>query len=117
MPRAKSKDQKVDTGAIDMTQVMTGANPKVMEAWVELLNDSARFVTDRLQKDQETQQALLNCKTPADIMQVQSEFFKDAVEQYTAQTTRMCEKISEAAGTTLKETTAGLARSYDDVPL
>lgn len=117
MPSSKTKNQKTDTNPMKMTQALMGANPKVMETWLELMNNSARFVADRLEKDRETQMALLNCKTPAELMQVQSAFFKDAVEQYTAQTTQMFEKFSEAAGSTIRETTARRARGYDDVPL
>lgn len=117
MPRAKPKDQQADPSITEKTQAMLGANPRVMEAWLELMNDSARFVADRLQKDQETQKALLNCKTPTELMQVQSEFFNDAVNQYTAQTTRMFEKVSEATRVTLTETAKVSSRGYDDVPL
>jgi phasin family protein len=117
MPSSKPKEQKTDTSFTELTQAMMVANPKVMEAWLDLMNDSARFVADRLEKDQETQKALLNCKTPTELIEVQSKFFRDAVEQYTAQTTKIFEKMSKATKTAMDETTLKLSRSYDDVPL
>ncbi|MDU9005009.1 phasin family protein [Sedimentitalea todarodis] len=117
MPRTRAKDQKAATSTMEMTQALLQANPKVMEAWLDLMNESARFVADRLQKDQETQKALLSCNTPAELMQVQSEFLSNAVSQYTAQTTRVFEKMSEATRVTLTETAKVSSRGYDDVPL
>ena len=117
MAKSKTENQKPQANAMEMAQAMIGANPKVMEVWLELMNDSARFVADRLKTDQETQKSLLSCKTPTELMQIQSEFFKDAVEQYTAQTARMFEKMTEATKVTLTETTSGMSRRYDDVPL
>lgn len=117
MPIAKTKAQKADTSAMEMTQAVMAANPKVMEVWFELMNDSSRFVADRLKRDQATQKALLNCKTPAELMQVQSDFFSNAVDQYTAQTARMFGKMSVATRITLTETANVSSRGYDDVPL
>lgn len=117
MTKSKTQNPEPQANAMEMAQAMIGANPKVMEAWLELMNDSARFFADRLKTDQETQRSLLSCKTPTELMQIQSEFFKDAVEQYTAQTARMFEKMTEATRVTLTESTTGMKRSYDDVPL
>lgn len=117
MPKSKSKKQDADTSEMNMAQMLVGADPKFMQVWLELMNDSARFVADRLQKDQETQMALINCKTPADLVQVQSAFFKDAFEQYTEQTSHMLEKLTGVTAESLKATTWSQSRRYDDVPM
>ncbi|MDK3072141.1 phasin family protein [Sedimentitalea sp. JM2-8] len=117
MTKSKPKTTQDNGGAAEFASAMMAINPKAMEAWVEIMNDSASFVADRFQKDLATQKALLACRAPSELMRIQSEFVRDAVEQYTAQTTRMFEKISKAAGKSIKDTTAGQSRDYDDIPL
>jgi hypothetical protein len=117
MPKSKPKTAQDTTGTTEFASAMMAINPKAMEAWVEIMNDSASFVADRFQKDLETQKALLACRTPSELMRIQSEFVKDAVAEYTAQTTRMFEKISKAAGNSLKDSAIAKSRGYDDVPL
>ncbi len=101
----------------DMTQAMLTANPKLIETWLEMMNDGAAFVSERLQKDHETQKALLNSTTPGELMKVQADFFKDAFEQYTEQTVRMFEKMQEVAKQSMGDAAHLPARKYDDVPL
>lgn len=87
------------------------------QAWMDILSDNARFMTDRLQQDMETQKALLACKTPAELLQVQTEFFKSAMAQYTEHATRMFNKVAATSQETVKSTRASQSRGYDDVPI
>lgn len=84
---------------------------------VEIMTESMRFFTQRLQQDMETQAAMLACKTPADLMKVQAEFFGKAVEEYGAEAARMAEIVAKAAGQPMAALKTGMARDYDDVPL
>ncbi|THH36024.1 phasin family protein [Aliishimia ponticola] len=92
-----------------MAAAMALFNPALATAWVEMMTESARFVSDRLQQDMETQRALLNCKTPAELLQVQTEFYQNAMEQYAAEANKLMEMMTQAA--------ASHKRGYDDVPL
>lgn len=91
--------------------MLSAVNPATTKAWLDLMQESARFMTTRLQQDVETQKALLACKSPAELMQVQTEFFKTAAEQYADYTTRLFKGVAQSAPG--KPT----ARKYDDVPL
>jgi hypothetical protein len=106
------------TGAPNMAglaEAMMTPGPEAMQAWQEILSEWGRFYADRLQQDLETQRAMLACKSPADLMQVQADFYQKAIQQYSEQGMRMMQKVVDASA----QTTKGLhsARKYDDVPL
>ena len=50
-------------------------------------------------------------------MDVQSAFFRSAMEQYTDYITRFLTGMSAAAGQTATDAPTGNARRYDDVPI
>lgn len=102
---AASKSKKTETP--EATAALAALNPMAAKVWQDILTESARFMTERLQKDMETQKALLSCKSPTELMQLQTEFYQEALSDYTEQTTRMLQLMSQT----------GSKRSYDDVPL
>ena len=104
-------------GLAAMTSGMIAANPAIARAWSEIMSEGARFLSKRLQEDLETQKALLACRTPADVVQVQTEFFRKAMEQYTAETQRMFEIMTGAIEEAVKEAGTGTKRDFDDVPV
>jgi hypothetical protein len=100
----------------DLTGAMMAGQPAA-KAWMEIMNESARFVADRLQKDVEAQQALLQCKTPEDVVEVQTEFFQTAMTQYTEEAQRIFALMSGAAEEVVEDAKSGRKRGYDDVPV
>lgn len=112
IPKTSKLDANTNTAALNTA--MLAANPVAAKAWTDLMSESARFMTSRLQHDLETQKAIMACKSPTDLMQVQSDFMKTAMEQYTQYATRCYEGMTAAVGSTAKDSKA---RSYDDVPL
>ncbi|MDU8943579.1 phasin family protein [Ovoidimarina sediminis] len=96
---------------------MPAIPPAVTAQWLEVMTASGRFIAQRLEEDLKTQQAFLGCRTPADVMQVQSGYYKTAVEQYTAQAGRIFELMSGAISGPLASSRSMFARGYDDVPL
>ncbi|MDO9527393.1 MAG: phasin family protein [Gemmobacter sp.] len=116
---ATSNKAKSDAnpGAPAMTAAMMAFSPAVAKAWSDMMSESARFLTDRLQHDLETQKALLACKSPTDLLQVQAEFFRSAMEQYSAYTTHLYTKLSTTVESTVKDVASSHPRKYDDVPL
>jgi hypothetical protein len=105
------------SGAPAMTAAMMAFNPIAAKAWPDMMSENARFLTDRLQQDLETQKAMLACKSPTELLQVQAEFFRTTMEQYGAFATRFYAKMSTAAQDTVKHAGSSHARNYDDVPL
>lgn len=96
-----------------MSAAILAANPATAKMWLDIVNESARFVSERLREDLSTQTAMLQCKSPVELVQVQSEFIRKAVEQYTEESMRLFEIMREAAA----EAGSGQSREYDDVPL
>lgn len=112
----KSTKTRADTktGTPSMPIGMMAFNPAVAQAWQVIMSESARFFADRLQQDLETQKAMLACKTPVELMQVQAAFFKTAMEQYTAFDAYLKETVSTATEKTIKDVRTN--HDYDDVP-
>jgi hypothetical protein len=116
----KTTKEKTPTD-IGKSAMMAAFNPKGenegMAAWLEIMTESARFVADRFQQDLETQQAILECRKPEDLLRLQSEFYRKALEQYTSEATRMAQLMSTATTQTLSDAKTAQARGYDDLPL
>lgn len=92
-------------------------NAAGMAGWMEVMTESARFAAERFQKDLATHRALLNCRSVEDMMQVQSEFYRNAIEQYSSEISRLGEMMSKATAQSVDEMTKPRARSYDDIPV
>ncbi len=104
-------------GAPAMAAAMMAVNPVATIAWHDIMSESVRFLTTRLQHDLATQQAMLACKSPTDVLQVQTEFFKSAMEQYSAFANHFYSKVSTTADATVSDARANRARGFDDVPI
>lgn len=95
---------------------MLDANP-MAKAWMAMMSESTRFVTERLRHDMEMQQAMLACKTPADLVQLQSEFYAAAMAQYMDETAKMFHMMSQATKVTTEGMSVTSKRGFDDVPV
>lgn len=114
--RKKTNEAKAPSMADFATNFMVG-NPALTKAWSDLMVENVRFLSDRLEQDFETQKAMLACKTPADVMKVQSEFFQKAVEDFSAGSRRMFEILTAASTEAVEGAKSSFKRGYDDVPL
>lgn len=117
MAKSNQTKAKTSSDAPAMAASMMALGPAVTKAWLEMMSGSARFLADRLKQDLETQKAILACKTPTELLQVQSEFFKTAMEQYTEHAMRMKDTMTTATEETIKDVRSSHSRGYDDVPL
>ncbi|MEM9911384.1 MAG: phasin family protein [Pseudomonadota bacterium] len=95
---------------------MLDANP-MAKAWMAMMSESTRFVTERLRHDIEMQTAMLACKTPVDLMKLQSEFYAAAMAQYMDETAKMFHMMSEATKVTTERMAPTTNRGFDDVPV
>lgn len=96
---------------------MMAINPVLSKAWMDLMTEGARFMTERLQKDMELQTRLLSCRTPADLMQVQSDFMRQAMEQYAEEASRCFKMAFKSAEDITEDAKHGHKRAYNDVPV
>lgn len=108
---------KTDPAGAGMAAAMAAFSPGATTAWFEIMQESMRFMTERLQEDMETQRAMLACRTPQDLMQVQSEFYKKAFAQYTEETQRIMKMMGVAAKASATEVGPKTKRDFDDVPV
>ncbi|MDU8945819.1 phasin family protein [Ovoidimarina sediminis] len=113
----KKEEVAENIGTPEFTAAMMAVSPVATKAWLDIMSESAKFVMERLQQDMETQKAILACKSPMELMQVQSDFISTAVKQYTEEVTRLFNVMSKATEETIEETRSGHSRGYDDVPL
>lgn len=104
-PKPKAKKAAETNVMADGMNKFPLMNPQV---WQEIMSESAAFMTERLKKDLETQQAMLTCKSPVELIKIQSEFVQETLTDYTEEATRMYKLLTNTHGT---------ARDYDDVPL
>lgn len=117
MAKSNAKTAKAETSAFPVTAGMMAASPAALRPWLEIFSESTRFVADRLQQDLATQKAMLSCKTPAELMKVQAEFYKTAMDQYSEEAALLFEMMSKATESSFKQAGVSLSRKYDDVPL
>jgi hypothetical protein len=96
---------------------MMSMNPVLAKAWTDIMSESARVMTERLKTDLETQKALMACRTPAELMEVQSNFLNTAVQQYADEAARMFEMTMKASQDVADDLQIGHSRGYDDVPV
>ena len=117
MSKTKKTKAAPDMGVADMTAALLVINPVATNAWLGIMSESARFVTDRLHQDIQTQKSLLACRSPAELLEVQSEFFRTAMKQYAEEIARLSEMVTKGAEETIEDAVSGHSREYDDVPI
>jgi len=96
---------------------MTSASPTHSKVWTDIMSQNTRFVSALLQEYLEAQKAMLACKNPSEVVQIQSMFFQIAFEQYTTEALKMFDIMTGATEETIKNTKTRYKRDYDDVPV
>ncbi|MFD1910988.1 phasin family protein [Halodurantibacterium flavum] len=117
MAMQNTSDVDVGLEASAALATLMPVNPVSSTAWIEILVESARFVSTRVQTDLETRTALMACKTPAELMEVQAEFLRTALQQYADQTARVINMTMNASKAIAEDMKRGRSRGYDDVPV
>lgn len=113
--KTKETDSGLETPAA--TAAMMAMNPVFAKAWIDLMSEGARFATERLRADMEMQQAMLACKSPAELMQLQSDFLRRALVQYSEETAKFYQMTFKASSDIAEDVRSGHSREYDDIPI
>jgi len=116
MAKAKTKTTEATAAAAPIAAMMA-INPAAAAAWNEVLTHSTAFVNARMTADQELPGRLMSCKTPVEVMEVQTEFYSKAFKDYSENSAQMAQLVTKATETTFKEMMSGHSRAYDDVPV
>ncbi len=77
------------------------AGAALVEGFTEARKRIADFVAERLRQDIEIQGQLLSCRTLDDVRDVQSRFFRSAVDQYAAEASRMMQLGTDVVARTV----------------
>lgn len=117
MTNRNAASRRSADGSSEMTSAMAAFTPFGATAWVQMMTESGRFITKRLEEDLKAQQALLASRTPEEVLQVQADYFRTAIEQYSAETNRVIGIMFGAMGGLFLKSGSVFARRYDDVPL
>ena len=88
-----------------------------LSPWFELMAEGSRFYAERLRAVQELQAAMIGCKTPVELVGLQSAFAQNAAAQYSAEMARCLELLTKGAPQTPKTARTAVCRSYDDIPV
>ncbi len=112
-----SAPEASDPASAGVAAAMAAFNPLTTSAWSELMQENMRFLTERLEQDLETQRAMLACRTPQDLMQVQSEFLRNAFAQYTQQSQRIMQMMGGAVSATAEDAKPNKTSGDDDLPV
>ena len=106
-----------DSATSAMSQAMINSNPLVAKAWLSFMTQSAQFMTERLQQDLEAQKAMMACKSPSELLSVQSDFVTKAMAQYSDYASRVYASMTTAVTSPAQDLQSGQSRKYDDIPL
>jgi hypothetical protein len=116
---AKRKSEQTET-TVEVPAAMAGMmaiNPIAAKAWMDLMSESARFVTERLRRDMQLQKDMLACKNPSELLQIQSDFMREAMEQYAEEASRYFKMAFQSAEDIEEDVKHGHRRDYDDIPV
>ena len=101
MPEATTHaEATADTSAVSTTEAITSAQQEtlhnigaagaaMLEGLTKAQTEISDFITERIRQDVETQAEMLRCRTLDDVRDLQTRFFKTAVDQYAAEVSRL----------------------------
>ena len=67
-----------------------------LESWAKLAGESANFVTRRWAQDMDLIEKICACKSPAELLKLQSDFMQRALVDYMKEATRLGDMETEA---------------------
>ena len=67
----------------------------MIDAWADILAESASFVAERLRQDARTQHRILHCRTPGELHEIQAEWFQKVIDEYREEAGRMSTLIEK----------------------
>lgn len=113
----KKKTDETVSPAVSIFNAMQDAGmnsfPAFGMSWIEAMTnmsaEMAKFMADRVQQDVKTRQDILQTKGITDVQRIQAEFFQKAMDDYSAEMTKLVEMGKGLAPTTTpgKDTKAG----------
>lgn len=116
MTKPNKKQAPEGTGTSDVATSMLAIHSATSQAWLSFMSESGRFLTERVQQNLDAQKAMMVCKSPTELLQLQAAFLKATMDQYTDHANRI-QEMTKVTTVAIKDAQSGHARSYDDVPI
>jgi hypothetical protein len=82
-------------GHTEAVQATESSGRAVLDGMTKMQEEIASFVSKRIAHDLETQQKMLRCRNFDELQEVQTRFFRTAVDDYSAETRRLMKLGSE----------------------
>lgn len=119
--KAKRKASEETARAVDVPgqgfESLVQANAKAAEIWLDswarLAGESADFVTRRWAQDLELVDKICACRTPVELLKVQSEFMQRALADYMREATRLGDMETDAGVAEMEALDEGLREAED----
>lgn len=114
--KAKRKASEETARAVDVSgqgfESLVQANAKAAEIWLDswarLAGESADFVTRRWAQDLELVDKICACRTPVELLKVQSEFMQRALADYMREATHLGDMETDAGVAEMEALDEGL---------
>ena len=74
---------------------MGAAGAAMLEGLTKTQREISDFITERIRQDVETHAEMLRCQTLDDVRDLQTRFFKTAVDQYAAEMSRLMQIVTD----------------------
>lgn len=117
MAQMKQQALGLDMGVPGLAGMTTALNPIGAKVWVDLMTEYAQFMTDRLNSTTALQQEMMTCRSPADVLALQSAYWRETMEQCSAEVSRYTALLMSSYGALSQDAKDGHRRGYDDVPV
>lgn len=85
-----------------------------LESWAKLAGESADFVTRRWQQDMDLVERICACKSPVELLKLQSEFLQRALVDYMSEATRLGDMETEAGVSEIEALDRGLREAEEE---
>ncbi len=105
----------VPEGFEGLVQANAKATEIWLDSWKKLASESASFVTKRWERDMDLLDKVKACKTPLELLQLQSEFMQRALVDYMKEATKLTDMETEAGVSEIEAMDRGVRQANKQV--
>ena len=99
----------------DLAETLMKANTQAaqiwLEGWLKLVSETTNFTVKRWGLDAEFLERLGGCKTPIEVMEIQTEFMQRAMKEYIEEATKLGDMETEAVVSGIKAMDQGVQKA------
>ncbi|MEL7213135.1 MAG: phasin family protein [Pseudomonadota bacterium] len=106
-----------DAMSVDLNSWGKAEDIRTDHPMTRLMQETTQFVSRQITRQATHRNALFACKTPFEMMAVQTAFYQQMRDDYMAQSGRVMSLLQDAGRTGRAGIRFGTARAYDDVPI